>query len=1815
MKIRKNNPLKHACLFLAALSLALVALCAQANTLWFDGGTTGIASPGDGASTATTGNWNTTATLTNWDVGAGLDHVAWNNTANGGDTAVFGGTAGPTVTVGTVSVGNLTLAQTTGRVTFSGGTITLGTVSSTATIDCSAMVSASTVGCNLASTALAGTISGGLTIIGNNANYATYYNVVAPTRANNPALNTSNSFVASITISNTVEAAAVSSSGTAPNTGRQTGFGPAGNNITLNNGTIFCYQGTAGYNVTNDHNINVIGTANALNDENQPDNYTFTGSLTTSGSSDALWSVAHSTSPGGKMIYSGDLSGFTGTFNVRGGTTATPGTTVIDCASTFGGTFYVDNGVLQIGNGDTKGTLGGNDIVNNGTISYNRTDSQAYAHNITGTGALKVNRGTFLLNGYVASSVATTVATNGTLAGSGTFAGPVTLQAGGTLAAGTASLGTLTINGNLTLNAGSTNLMRISKSGATLTCDQITGLPGLAYAGTLTVVATGDALGEGDTFTLFTLASGAYSGGFGVVNLPSLPSGKSWDLTQLLVSGSIRVAGGAAAPTFSPPAGSYSGAQSVTISSLSPGATIHYTTDGSMPTSGSPSGASPVTVVVPADATTTLKAYASAPGYSDSGVSSATYVTLSHPIWLNAAGGSWATAANWLSDVIATGVGVPADFSTLGLSGDATVTLDSAPTVGSLLFADTSSTANWILNSGTGGPLTLNAGANVPVIGVSNQTATIGAVLSGTNGLTKTGNGTLVLAAANLFTGNVTISNGLVRSTVGNLGSNTGLGVSNVVTVAAGTTLDIGGANGTGNQLGASEKNTLTVNGGTLNFSLTGSGYADGPYLGTLNLNGASVTSTNADGSPNGSGPRFGYSHGNGVINATGSASTWSAPMWLLYSASQSGKSMTINAAADLAISGVIWDYSGLGGLPVIKTGAGTLTLSAPNAYAGTTTVSNGTLVLESLGALGAGALTVQAGATLAGTGYINGPTTIQGGGTLTLGTANVDALKINSTLALAAGSTTYLKINKTGGSPSADSVQGLTSVTYGGTLVVTDITSDTTPLAAGDTFSLFSAGAYSGSFNSNSLPVLPAGLSWDITTLASGYIQVVNAVAPLVFNPPAGNYVGAQTVNISSLTPGATIYYTTDGTTPTTGSAHGTTPVTVIVPVNTNLTILAYATAAGYSDSLVASAPYATIVRPTWLNAGGGSWSGSYNWSNNIIANMIGAPADIATLTLTANTLITLDSAPTVGQLLFADTGNTYGWALDNGAGGPLTLDAGTNVPVISVSNQTTTISATLAGTSGLTKTGNGTLVLSSPANTYSGATTIGAGALTIDVAGRLGSGSYGGNITNDTVFVYNGTNAQTLSGAISGPGVLTNTGSLTLSGSSPNTYNGMTTVAGGSLTLNKTAGVDAIAGNIVLTGGLLSLNTSNQIADSASVAISGGAGGTGGIAGTWVETIASLTSVGNLSRVNFGSGSAVVITGNFSLTGNNGAANANAYSLAANSLSSMITVGSLFLDNAYYKIGQLVGGFASTLYLNGDLTGTNSSSVIVGGGTPLFVLNGPGTHNHNFNITGGTTAVSANIAEAASSTGSLTKLGTGVLTLSGTNTYSGITMVSNGTLLVNGSLVTSPVTAKAGTTLGGTGIIGGAVNVAGTMAPGENGIGTLTIHNTLTLNGGSTTTLAINRAAGVNSYSRVAGLTSVTFGGTLTVTNPGGAFQAGDSFQLFNVGSGSNFTATNLPSAGAGLSWNWNPTTGVLSVVSTGPSGPGSITNSVSGSTLTLTWPAGQGWRLVSQTNSAGLDTNRAAWGTVPGISDGSATITIDQTKPSVFYRLVYP
>ncbi len=250
---------------------------------------------------------------------------------------------------------------------------------------------------------------------------------------------------------------------------------------------------------------------------------------------------------------------------------------------------------------------------------------------------------------------------------------------------------------------------------------------------------------------------------------------------------------------------------------------------------------------------------------------------------------------------------------------------------------------------------------------------------------------------------------------------------------------------------------------------------------------------------------------------------------------------------------------------------------------------------------------------------------------------------------------------------------------------------------------------------------------------------------------------------------------------------------------------------------------------------------------------------------------------------------------------------------------------------------------------------------------------------------------------------------------------------------------------------------------------------------------------------------------------------------------------------------------------------------------------------------------------AGAISGTGMVEKQGAGKLVLTGRHTYTGATTVSAGTLLVNGTIGASAVTVITNGILGGNGLIQGPVTIqsAGRLAPGTS-IGALTISNALSLSG--VTVMELHAAARTNDLVR--GLTSVTYGGTLMLSNLAGTITASNAFKLFSANSyGGAFSALIPASPGQDLAWNTNTfaTDGTLRVVSTSPV---SITNTASENLLTLSWPADHlGWRLQVQTNSlsVGLGTN---WLDVPNsIATNEMTFTRDRTAGCVFYRLVYP
>ncbi|RYD35328.1 MAG: hypothetical protein EOP87_07560 [Verrucomicrobiaceae bacterium] len=91
------------------------------------------------------------------------------------------------------------------------------------------------------------------------------------------------------------------------------------------------------------------------------------------------------------------------------------------------------------------------------------------------------------------------------------------------------------------------------------------------------------------------------------------------------------------------------------------------------------------------------------------------------------------------------------------------MTLDGPKTAGGLTFGDPTGGRDWFVRTGTGGALTLDAGASVPLVNVVNRTATLGANLTGIKGFAKSGSGTLVLSGVNTYTGPTKILTGTLR--------------------------------------------------------------------------------------------------------------------------------------------------------------------------------------------------------------------------------------------------------------------------------------------------------------------------------------------------------------------------------------------------------------------------------------------------------------------------------------------------------------------------------------------------------------------------------------------------------------------------------------------------------------------------------------------------------------------------------------------------------------------------------------------------------------------------------------------------------------------------------------------------------------------------------------------------------------------------------------------------------------------------------------------------------------------------------------------
>jgi hypothetical protein len=167
--------------------------------------------------------------------------------------------------------------------------------------------------------------------------------------------------------------------------------------------------------------------------------------------------------------------------------------------------------------------------------------------------------------------------------------------------------------------------------------------------------------------------------------------------------------------------------------------------------------------------------------------------------------------------------------------------------------------------------------------------------------------------------------------------------------------------------------------------------------------------------------------------------------------------------------------------------------------------------------------LTLASGQTLAGVGAINGSLVVSPGATVSpSGTNSVndntstnDVGTIEASGNVTLDGTTVIKLD---GSGTNDAIEAAGNLVYGGTLNLVNISG--APLAAGNSFQVFSAANYTGAFSSLTPSTPGAGLAWDTTQLSTGVIKVVASVAAPVIGSTkvsAGNLIFSGTGGTAS--------------------------------------------------------------------------------------------------------------------------------------------------------------------------------------------------------------------------------------------------------------------------------------------------------------------------------------------------------------------------------------------------------------------------------------------------------------------------------------------------------------------------------------------------------------------------------------------------------------------------------------------------------------------------------------------------------------------------
>lgn len=1411
---------------------------------------------------------------------------------------------------------------------------------------------------------------------------------------------------------------------------------------------------------------------------------------------------------GGTTTFSGTISG--------GGLTKTgTGTLVLTGTAGLSGGLTISGGTVQVGNGAANGALAGN-VVDNGTLAVLAAQQTVLQGTISGTGGLSILSG----------SAPVYLTANNTYSGNTAIASGATLFLGNGGPSG-AITGNIVNDGSLVFNSSAASTYGGSISGTGKVTFQAGGTTTLAGASSY---SGGTLIASGTTVAVNADANlGAVSGALSLAG-GTLSAASSFTSARSLVLDSSSTLNAGSGVTFVM-GGTVSQTQASTLTKTGAGTLVlsgaNSYTGGTQINGGS--------LLVSADAN--LGAAIGGVGLNGGTLTATESFTSARIVTLGATGGTIAAASGkvlTLSKAITGSGGLTVSGpGTLALTGTSSISGSTTVSGGTLALYGGSLTSS-LLTVASGGTL-----AGYGTIGSTVQVAS-GATLQG--GVTSTDNA----ARSALVTNNLTLAAG--SSTILTLGNLANAGVADV--------------NGS-----LSASGTLTVTGNVVHgagyyraFSYTGSlsnaltlGSVPVGYTGQIDTSTAGqVNILLTDSSPYQVWTANGSSLG-GSATWSSTSTTWFEPAtagttplaWggeigifmgspgaISIAGRQSFEKLEFvtsgyvlsadpgHADSQLAFNngGVLWveggdvtatisaPITGAGGLK--KIGTGVLVLTGNNTYTGGTDVAGGVLKVGADGALGA-----------AGQGITLSRGELSAFGSFS--TTRAIRLDTRGTLSADAGATLTVSgsISGTGDlrKEGAGTVLLSGNNSYGGNTLI----AAGTLLAAGGNaipdwsgVTIEAPGLLSLAHNESIASLSGEGrvdLSSHVLTISGGatttFIGSISGAGQLrIENGSTVALAGDNSYTGGTSISGSTLFVGAGGTS---GSIQGDV-------VNDGTLAFFRADTAAFGGAISGSGTVAQIGTGTLILSGNNSYTGG---------TLVTAGG-----TLQVSQSANLGSEQSDVVLQKGTLAIAGGFATSR----TMRLDGGGTVSV--ADGGWLTLTGSVIGTNGLTKSGAGTLILAG-SNSYSGGTVITQGRLQVGDGGS--SGSLPGDVKNDGVLAFNLSSDHAYGGTITGTGTLvqSGTGRLILTGDSRAT--GGTIIERGTLQVGDGGTRGSVAGPVVNNGVLLfarsdEVTFGSPISGTGSVANAGGvliltgansySGGTDVGAGATVQVSEDANLGSALGAVTLYGGT-LSVTSSFS--------SVRGVGLSGSGTVEVLDDETFTLSGAVSGSGTLVKSGEGTLVLTAD--SSYSGNTVIASGTLQAGNGGTGGSVSGDVANAGTLRFlrsdALTVAGAISGAGQLVQAGSGTVILTGANTYTGGTLISAGTLMVgdggtsgsipgnvvnNGTLAFNRSDAVA---------FGGIVSGSGGLMQIGPGILTLTGANTYT--GG--TLVGAGATLAVSSDANLGGLASdisLLNGGTLLAT---ASFESARDVTLasgnISVASGASFILDGTVSGTGGL------------------------------------------------------------------------------------------